>query len=352
MDPSELLDIFIHDYLVKRGFSNTAELFRNEAQIIREIPPEFDQRPHGILYDVWSYRGSSSQSQAPNVAAIMDTTPQIIREGYSIQHLTRFQSDQTLLYCDISSGGKIVASGGMGMKPFVCYIETRDSVTTSEAHSSYILDVRFQAGSTIFATSSTDKTVKLWDANIITHPFEEALCSSDNDEIKVWDLKDKCVIASSKEGGSKVRFQPVSGMLLAVAKRNVITILDYQSMGVMYRLQGHTKNIYSLCWNSTGQTIASVSEDAVRVWSLSLGGQCIYEYPSEENKLMSTVFHPRHRNVLVVGGYKWMELLILENGKIRCISAFSRRVSVPGLAACTANESIATTHDSVVNIWK
>ncbi|WJX52104.1 hypothetical protein P8452_38247 [Trifolium repens] len=370
MDPSELLDIFIHDYLVKRGFSNTAELFRNEAQIIREIPPEFDQRPRGILYDVWSYRGPSSQSQAPNVAAIMDTTPQIIREGYSIQHLTRFQSDQTLLYCDISSGGKIVASGGMGMKPFVCYIETRDSVTTSEAHSSYILDVRFQAGSTIFATSSTDKTVKLWDANIPVrlvstfdghngpvrsldfHPFEEALCSSDNDEIKVWDLNQKDLITSSNEGGSKVRFQPVSGMLLAVAKRNIITILDYQSMGVMYRLQGHTKNIYSLCWNSTGQTIASVSEDAVRVWSLSLGGQCIYEYPSEENKLMSIVFHPRHRNVLVVGGYKWMELLILENGKIRCISAFSRRVSVPGLAACTANESIATTHDSVVNIWK
>ncbi|KAK2382915.1 transcriptional corepressor LEUNIG [Trifolium repens] len=341
MDPSELLDIFIHDYLVKRGFSNTAELFRNEAQIIREIPPEFDQRPHGILYDVWSYRGSSSQSQAPNVAAIMDTTPQIIREGYSIQHLTRFQSDQTLLYCDISSGGKIVASGGMGMKPFVCYIETRDSVTTSEAHSSYILDVRFQAGSTIFATSSTDKTVKLWDANIPVR----LLSTFDGHN-------GPCVIASSKEGGSKVRFQPVSGMLLAVAKRNVITILDYQSMGVMYRLQGHTKNIYSLCWNSTGQTIASVSEDAVRVWSLSLGGQCIYEYPSEENKLMSTVFHPRHRNVLVVGGYKWMELLILENGKIRCISAFSRRVSVPGLAACTANESIATTHDSVVNIWK
>jgi hypothetical protein len=110
------LDIFIHDYLVKRGFSNTAELFRNEAQIIREIPPgmyiymhiccceswycdkmqkqrplvlihgswlfyvtvfsDFDEHrhPQGLLYKLWSlfydkYKsrqqkpGSSSQSQ-------------------------------------------------------------------------------------------------------------------------------------------------------------------------------------------------------------------------------------------------------------------------------------------------
>ncbi|WJX46091.1 hypothetical protein P8452_32923 [Trifolium repens] len=157
MDPikpnQELFDIFVHDFLVKSGFPNTAESFRNEAQIIRVIPPEFDQPPRGILYDVWSYRASSSQSQAPNVAAIMDTTPQIIREGYSIQHV---------------SHGKIVASGGLGMKPFICYIETRHFVTMSEGHSFSILEVRFKPGSTIFATSSADTTVKVWNAQTVS----------------------------------------------------------------------------------------------------------------------------------------------------------------------------------------
>ncbi|WJX46088.1 hypothetical protein P8452_32921 [Trifolium repens] len=72
------------------------------------------------------------------------------------------------------------------------------------------------------------------------HPSEETLCSSDkNDYIKVWDLERKCMICSSKEGGNKVRFQPVSGKLLAVAKRNVITILEYYlgNLNVKYRLQ-------------------------------------------------------------------------------------------------------------------
>ncbi|WJX46086.1 hypothetical protein P8452_32919 [Trifolium repens] len=163
MDPKkpnqELFDIFVHDFLVKSGFPNTAESFRNEAQIIRVIPPEFDQRPRGILYDILSYRASSIQSQAPNVAAIMDTTPQIIREGYSIQHVSHLHSYNTFPHAL-----SVIASGGVGMKPFICYMETRHSVTTSEAHLSAILEVRFKPGSTIFATSSADKTIKLWDA--------------------------------------------------------------------------------------------------------------------------------------------------------------------------------------------
>ncbi|GAU32535.1 hypothetical protein TSUD_64300, partial [Trifolium subterraneum] len=195
-------EIFVHDYLEKNGFSETAESFRKEAWINRVIPPEFDQRPRGILYDVWSFRGSSSQSQAPNVAAVMDTIPQIIREGYSIQHL---------------SHGKIVASGGLGMKPFICYIETRESVTMPEAHSFSISDVRFKPGSTIFATSSGDGTIKVWDAqrparlmfsfvghngsvrSLDFHPLDEVLCSSGKDnEIKVWDLNQKVLIRTLK----------------------------------------------------------------------------------------------------------------------------------------------------------
>lgn len=43
-------------------------------------------------------------------------------------------------------------------------METFDCVTSSEAHSDLITDVRFKPGSTIFATSSFDKTIRIWDA--------------------------------------------------------------------------------------------------------------------------------------------------------------------------------------------
>lgn len=43
-------------------------------------------------------------------------------------------------------------------------METFDVVKTSEEHSHLITDVRFKPNSTIFATSSFDRTVKIWDA--------------------------------------------------------------------------------------------------------------------------------------------------------------------------------------------
>ncbi|WJX52098.1 hypothetical protein P8452_38242 [Trifolium repens] len=375
MDPKkpnqELFDIFVHDFLVKSGFSNTAESFRNEAQIIRVIPPEFDQHPRGILYDVWSYRGSTSQSQAPNVAAIMDTTPQIIREGYSIQHLSPLQSGRALLSCDFSPDGKIVASGGLGKKPFICYMDTGYSITTSESHLSTILEVRFQPGSSIFATCSTDKTVKVWNANtpasalyefkhngtvrsLDIDPLGRILCSSDNHgDLKVWDLKEKFMISSSKAGGSLVRFQPGYGKFLAVAKQNVITIIEWLGLRVFNNLQGHVKDINSICWDFTGKRIASTSEDDVRVWSVYNGRQWTHEYLSNGKRFQSVIFHPRYHNVVVIGGHQCLELWILENGGQRH-SLRACEVSITGLAATTAQSGLiaSASNDSVVKIWK
>ncbi|KEH31044.1 WD domain, G-beta repeat protein [Medicago truncatula] len=382
MDPNktdqELFDIFIHDYFKKRGLLRCAELFANEAHITGSIPPEFDQHPRGILSDIWSIRqqtqltlGSSSQSQAPQ---IINSTRQIIQDGYSIQSITSFPSGQTLSSCDFSSDGKIVASGGNSGKPFICNMDTSTSVTASESHSSTILDVRFQPGSTIFATSSADKTIKFWDAktperalfdfkcdgivrSLDFHPTERILCSSDTcDLIKVWDLNQRVIMKTFMEGGCPVRFQPGSGKLLAVANQNVVTILEFPSLAVKYRLQGgHVTYVCSLCWDITGQTIASVSEDCVCVWSLSMGGQCFFKYPSNGNNFQSVIFHPQYRNVLVVGGFQGMELLTLGYGQIHRFRASN--LSFTGLAACTGVEFIALSFtsnasESVVNIWK
>ena len=44
-------------------------------------------------------------------------------------------------------------------------MDTCDCITTSQSHLAPISEVRFQPGTNIFATSSSDKAVKLWDSN-------------------------------------------------------------------------------------------------------------------------------------------------------------------------------------------
>ncbi|KEH31041.1 WD40 domain protein [Medicago truncatula] len=375
----ELFQNFLYDYLKKKGLSNTAEIFKNEAHVTGHFPPEFDKQPHGLLHDFWSlYNDSKSRQQMPGpssrtLAGVLDslrkTTPQIILEGHSIQELACISSGQSLLSCDLSSDGKIVASGGIGKKPFICYLETGLSVTALESHLDTIFEVRFQPGSTVFATSSADKTVKLWDANspersfcnvvghngtvrsLDFHPLGGVLCTSDTcDVIKVWDLH-KNVLVNEFKAGSLVRFQPGSGKLLAVANRNVITIIDTPTMVVIDQLQGHVKDINSICLDVTGNMIASVSEDEVRVWS---DRRCIFEYQSNGKRFQSVIFHPRYPNVLVVAGFQCLELLILETEKRRNKGGASD-VLITGLAATTARSEFniaSASSDSVVKIWK
>lgn len=68
-------------------------------------------------------------------------------------------------------------------------------------------------------------------------------------------------------------------------------------------LQGQPSDVHSLCWDTNGDLLASVSQDAVRVWSLS-SGECIHELNSSGNMFQSCVFHPSYCTLLVIGGYQ------------------------------------------------
>ena len=63
-------------------------------------------------------------------------------------------------------------------------MENFDCVTTTETHSLLVTDVRFRPGSTIFATSSFDRSVRLWDAARVSchlsHLSWLSLCTFDN----------------------------------------------------------------------------------------------------------------------------------------------------------------------------
>lgn len=69
-------------------------------------------------------------------------------------------------------------------------------------------------------------------------------------------------------------------------------------------LQGHLSEVRSLCWDTTGLAIASVSEDCARVWSIAVCGYCIHELKSNGKKFQSIIFHPRYHNVLVIGAFQ------------------------------------------------
>ncbi|GAU50896.1 hypothetical protein TSUD_387220 [Trifolium subterraneum] len=166
-------------------------------------------------------------------------------KGFSFQEVGCLHSSESkVLASHFSSNGKVLASAGHDKKVFIWNMETFQNFATEETHSLLITDVRFRPGSTIFATSSFDKSIRLWDTN--------------------------------KGGSKQVRFQPLYGKLLGTATGNILKIFDVEADKVVLNLKGHDKDVVSICWDTSGKYIAS----SLELWS-----------PTEGNKTTSISAH-------------------------------------------------------------
>ncbi|PON90767.1 Coatomer beta subunit [Trema orientale] len=297
-----------------------------------------------------------------------------INKGFTFTEVSSIRASRgKVISCDFSPDGKLLASGGHDKEVALWYTDTLEPKARIQEHSSLITDLRFSRRMSRFATSSFDKTVRVWDADnpsyslhtlvghcsmtmaLDFHPNnEDLLCSCDSDsEIRYWSINNGSCLSVFKGGDSNVRFQPRHGKSLAAAAEDSVSILDVETQACLLTLQGHLRPVYSVCWDPSGEFLATVSEDSVKVWTLGSGskGDCVYELSCSGNKFHSCVFHPRYPSVLVVACYQSLELWNVIENKTMTIQAHESLVST--LAASTLTGMIASaSHDKFVKLWK
>ncbi|KAK4768213.1 hypothetical protein SAY87_003354 [Trapa incisa] len=272
--------------------------------------------------------------------------------------------------CHFSSDGKILASAGHDMKVVLWNMDTLQRDSTPEEHKNVITDVRFCPNSSHLATSSYDKSVRLWDADkpstclhAITghtspimsldfHPRKTGLfCFCDNEnEVRYWNINTSSCTRISKGGTAQVRFQPRSGQLLAAASDKVVSIFDVETDKQVHSLEGHPELVNYICWDASGDYLASVSQNLVKIWSRT-SGDCIQELNSNGNQFHSCVFHPTYPSLLVIGGFSTLELWNMVDNKNMTMPAHENIISA--LAQTPVRGLVASaSHDSSVKIWK
>lgn len=274
--------------------------------------------------------------------------------------------------CHFSSDGKLLASGGRDKKAVVWHTDTQKPKCTLEEHTHPITDVRFSPSMARLATSSYDRSVRVWDPDnqgysirnftghsaavmsLDFHPSkEDIICScDDNGEIRYWSITNGSCTNVFEGGMTQVRFQPRHGKYLAAAAEGLISLFDVDAHTRIQTFQGHTQKVQSLCWDPTGDYLASVSEDVVRIWSVSSNNnKWLHELSCNGSKVHSCAFHPFFPHLLVIGGYQNFELWNFAENK---------RVTIPGhdgliasLAASPATGMVASaSHDNCVKLWK
>uniref|UniRef100_A0ACD5VLT8 Uncharacterized protein n=1 Tax=Avena sativa TaxID=4498 RepID=A0ACD5VLT8_AVESA len=280
----------------------------------------------GLDENVESFLSQDDMDPRDSLGRCMDAS-----KGFGFAEVAKARaSAHKVVCCHFSSDGKLLATGGHDKKVVLWCTDSLKPKSLLEEHSFLITDVRFSPSMSRLATSSFDKTVRVWDADntdyslrtftghsasvmsLDFHPNkEDIICSCDSDgEVRSWSINNgSCLtcVKVFKGGATQMRFQPRKGKYLAAASEKAIYILDGETQHACRSpLQGHTKNIQSVCWDSAGDFLASVSEDAVRIWSFASGhdGEFMHELNCSGNKFQTCVFHPAYPSLLVIGCYE------------------------------------------------
>lgn len=283
-------------------------------------------------------------------------------------------SNNKVVCCHFSTDGKLLASAGHEKKLFLWNMDNFSMDTKAEEHTNFITDIRFRPNSTQLATSSSDGTVRLWNAvertgalqtfhghtshvtSVDFHPkLTEVLCScDDNGELRFWTVGQTAPsrVTRVKQGGTgRVRFQPRMGQLLAVAAGNTVNIIDIEKDTSLHsQPKVHSGEVNCICWDESGEYLASASQDSVKVWSAA-SGACVHELRSHGNQYQSCIFHPRYPKVLIVGGYQTMELWSLSDNQRNVVAAHEGLIAALAHSLSTGLVASAS-HDRSVKVWK
>ncbi|XP_002531278.2 transcriptional corepressor LEUNIG isoform X1 [Ricinus communis] len=282
-------------------------------------------------------------------------------------------SAMKVISCHFSADGKWLVTAGHDKRAVLWYADGLKPKATFEGHSSLITDVRFSPSMPYLATSSFDRSVRIWyagskphdslctlmghSASIMSVDFhpnrDDLICSCDGDgEMRYWSITNGNCEGVYKGGSAMIRFQPRLGRYVAAAEENVVSVLDVETQACLRSLQGHYRPIHYVCWNPSGEYVASVSEDAVRVWALGSGndGECIHELSLKNTKFHSCIFHPTNPSLLIIGSYQSLVIWDMTENKTMVLPA--HEAIIASLAVSTATRLIASaSHDKLVKLW-
>ncbi|KAK1399965.1 LisH domain-containing protein [Heracleum sosnowskyi] len=273
--------------------------------------------------------------------------------------------------CNLSSDGKLLVIGGYDKKANVWSTDLGERRCVLEEHSDEITDACFSPWRPWLATSSLDQTIKLWNVeepsyslqtfcghsapvtSLDFHPNNgDLICSCDSvNEIRYWSVKHGGCDRVLKGGGTQARFQPNHGRYIA-SVGNGISILDVETtQTVANQFKGHALNIQSVCWDFSGEFLASTSEDRVKVWKIGSGAQpdCIHELSFSGREFRCCVFHPHYRSLLVIGCSQSLDLWnMVENRLMTPVAEPVCALAVSETSGLVASAS----RENGVKMWK
>ncbi|CAD8163656.1 unnamed protein product [Paramecium pentaurelia] len=164
-----------------------------------------------------------------------------------------------------------------------------------DGHSGSVLSVQISPDKNILASSSSDKSIRLWDVktgqqkakldghrsfvvSVCFSPDGNTLASgSDDNSIRLWDVKtglQKAKLDGHTNCINSVCFFPDGNTLASGSWDKSIRLWDVKTGQQKAKLDGHSDYIYSVSFSPDGNTLASGGKDkSILLWDIKTGLQ-------------------------------------------------------------------------------
>lgn len=225
-----------------------------------------------------------------------------------------------VLAVDISHDGSLIVSCGKDRQVRVWNVETKKCVAVCTGHNEAIGAVSFPKRTCDFVVSgSKDRTLKYWDLKplfkaktktkgmlepavkftevahekdincVAFAPNDVMLASSSQDKtVKLWstsDMKLKGTLKGHKRGIWSVEFSPVDKCVASASADNMIKIWSVTDFSCLKTFEGHTASVLKVAFICAGMQLASVGGDGLlKVWTIKTA-ECVNTFDQHEDKI-------------------------------------------------------------------
>lgn len=227
-----------------------------------------------------------------------------------------------ILDLDWSRDGSQIITASTDKFAAIWDAEIGERVRKLRGHSSYVNSASSsRKGSSLFCTSSDDRTVKVWDSRVKNpvKSFESkyqvtSACFNETDDqifaggidncIKVWDLRKGQVsfkMAGHTDTVTSLRLSPDGSNLLSNSMDNTAKIWDVKPFVAGERclhtfegaINGSEKNLVKACWSPDGSRVMAGSGDRnVVIWDVSTQ-RILYRLPGHKGCVNDVDYHSK-----------------------------------------------------------
>jgi WD40 repeat protein len=211
--------------------------------------------------------------------------------GVPVLHAMRISNNSYVHALVFSADGREILSAGDDGRLRRWSVETGKELDSSfDAHPRVsMLSISLSADGKLMATSSLDKTAKIWntaDNKLVTTcdgserlPMVHAALSQDGkvlatgtNQVRLWDATTGKEIAPLKNQPAFIEalaFSPDGKRLACSGPRYMVAMWDVVERKALPALTGHTKPAMGLAFSPDGKTLASASADkTIKLWDM------------------------------------------------------------------------------------